>query len=145
MTYTLMPGDYFMSNPRKFAGQDPSRGDLIVFLFPRDPSLKYVKRVIGLPGETIVIKGGEVLVNGVRLQEPYVSIDNNREPQVPGGKFAVPDGHFFVLGDNRDNSSDSRHWGYVPRSNLYGNIEYIWFSLDSVYGIRTERIGLRPQ
>jgi len=146
MAETMLPGDYFVSNPHKFTRQEPSRGDLIVFRYPGDPTIKYVKRVIGLPGETIVVREGEVMVNGTRLQEPYVSAGNNQgRTGAPTGEFKVPAGSYFVLGDNRDNSSDSRMWGSVPRANLYGNVEYIWLSTDSRSGMRNERIGLRPK
>ncbi len=95
------------------------RGDIVVFWFPNDPDKSYVKRVIGLPGETVDVRNGRVYINGIELNEPYLDTEHNRSlPTWPAKK--VEDHHYFVMGDNRDNSSDSRYWGLVPEKYIYG-------------------------
>lgn len=95
------------------------RGDIVVFWFPNDPDKSYVKRVIGLPGETVDVRNGRVYINGIELNEPYLDTEHNRTlPTWPAKK--VEDHHYFVMGDNRDNSSDSRYWGLVPEKYIYG-------------------------
>ena len=140
MMETLMPGDYFVSNSWKFNSRMPRRGEVIVFLYPKDTSRKYVQRVIGLPGDIVQVQGGDVRVNGTLLDEPYVKPENRKGLSIGNGEFKIPAGEFFVLGDNRDNSNDSRVWGTVPVRNLYGSAEYIWFSYGTE-GLRFERIG----
>jgi signal peptidase I len=140
MVDTLLPGDYFISNTWEFGNRTPKRSEVIVFLFPKDPSIKYVQRVIGLPGDTVRVQGSEVRVNGVPLQEVYVNPGNRKGLEIGNGEFKIPEGEFFVLGDNRDNSSDSRFWGTVPASNLYGSVEFLWMSVGAE-GLRLERIG----
>ncbi|MEO7658353.1 MAG: signal peptidase I [Pyrinomonadaceae bacterium] len=95
------------------------RGDIVVFWFPNDPDKSYVKRVIGLPGETVEIRNGRVFVNGNELIEDYLDKEYNQSlPSTPAKK--VDEHHYFVMGDNRDNSSDSRYWGLVPEKYIYG-------------------------
>jgi signal peptidase I len=95
------------------------RGDIVVFWFPNDPDKSYVKRVIGLPGEIIEVRNGRVYVNGRELAEDYLDGEYNQSlPSSPAKK--VDDHHYFVMGDNRDNSSDSRYWGLVPEKYIYG-------------------------
>lgn len=95
------------------------RGDIVVFWFPNDPDKSYVKRVIGLPGETIEVRNGRVFINGTELKENYLDAEHNRSlPSWPAVK--VENHHYFVMGDNRDNSSDSRYWGLVPEKYIYG-------------------------
>ncbi|HEV8371134.1 MAG TPA: signal peptidase I [Pyrinomonadaceae bacterium] len=94
-----------------------SRGDIVVFRYPLDPSKSYIKRLIGLPGDQIEIKRGEVWVNGVKLTEPYLSSRLNVS-QRPQQLLTVPAHAYFMMGDNRDNSSDSRMWGAVPEELL---------------------------
>lgn len=94
------------------------RGDIVVFWYPKDTSKSFIKRVIGLPGETVQIKSGMVYVDGRRLDEIYLSpnyIDHRSYPPVK-----VTEGHYYVLGDHRDSSNDSRNWGLVPKENIYG-------------------------
>jgi len=95
------------------------RGDVITFLYPKDRSKWYFKRIIGLPGETIEIRSGKVYINGQVLDEPYVDESFNQSkmnmpPQI------IPENQYFVMGDNRDNSSDSRYWGTVPKELITG-------------------------
>jgi signal peptidase I len=95
------------------------RGDIVVFWFPNDPDKSYVKRVIGLPGEIVELRNGKVFVNGTELAEDYLDREYNQSlPTTPPKK--VDDHHYFVMGDNRDNSSDSRYWGLVPEKYIYG-------------------------
>jgi signal peptidase I len=120
-----------------------ARGDVIVFRYPHDPRQDYVKRVIGLPGETVKIANKVVYVKKageegfVPLLEPY---SNHRDPGgvPPGldnfGPVTVPDGQYFVMGDNRDNSLDSREWGYVPRAAIVGRGLMVYWSIDGGQG-----------
>ncbi|MER3632919.1 MAG: signal peptidase I [Blastocatellia bacterium] len=95
------------------------RGDVVVFWFPREPEKSYVKRIIGLPGETIEIREGRVFVDGRELPEPYIDPEYNRSMATFPPR-RVDDHHYFVMGDNRDNSSDSRYWGTVPEKYIFG-------------------------
>jgi signal peptidase I len=96
-----------------------ARGDILVFKYPKDPSRFYIKRLIGMPGERIEIHAGQVLINGIKLSEPYVdsklNLSHLSQTQAP---VVVPARSYYVLGDNRDNSSDSRIWGFVPEELL---------------------------
>jgi signal peptidase I len=98
-----------------------ARGDIVVFKYPKDPSKGYIKRVIGLPGDTVEMRTGEVWVNGSRLSEPYVdskmNLSQRSQPAV-----VVPARSYYVMGDNRDNSSDSRSWGVVPDELLISKV-----------------------
>lgn len=95
------------------------RGDIVVFWYPSDPDKSYVKRIIGLPGETVEIRGGHVYIDGRLLNEPYLEADHNKNLRESMIK-TVDDHYYFVMGDNRDNSSDSRIWGLVPEKYIYG-------------------------
>ncbi len=95
------------------------RGDIVVFWFPNDPDKSYVKRVIGLPGETVELRNGRVLVDGKELNEDYLDKEYTQTMPPPMVK-KVDEHHYFVMGDNRDNSSDSRYWGLVPEKYIYG-------------------------
>jgi signal peptidase I len=95
------------------------RGDIVVFWFPNDPDRSYVKRVSGLPGEIVEVRNGKVFLNGLELKESYLDTEHNQTLQsVPAKK--VDEHHYFVMGDNRDNSHDSRYWGLVPEKYIYG-------------------------
>lgn len=123
MEPTLFQGDFVMVN--KFAYRFthiPRRGDVIVFKYPPDPeSTPYIKRVIGLPGDQIHISDGKVYINGQQMMEPYLKVITKL-----GGDWTVPEGNLFVMGDNRNNSSDSRKWGFVPLENIIGRAEVIY-------------------
>ena len=100
----------------------PQRGEVIIFRYPRDPDVEYVKRVVGLPGETIAVAHGRVWVDGQPLDEPYI-----REiPRYVWGPVRVPSNSVFVLGDNRNSSSDSHLWGAVPMGDLVGRALFAW-------------------
>jgi signal peptidase I len=95
------------------------RGDIVVFWFPKEPDKSYVKRIIGLPGEMVEVREGKVIIDGQDLNEDYLDIEHNKTlPSFPPKK--VEEHHYFVMGDNRDNSSDSRYWGLVPEKYIYG-------------------------
>lgn len=143
MENTLLAGDFIISNTWKYKTKKPGRGEVVVFLYPEDPSIKYLKRVIGLPNDVIKLSDGKVYVNGLEVDEPYVDESNNqRLSQQKSLQYQVPADAYFVLGDNRDNSRDSRYWGFVPEANLYGSVELIWMSYTSITGFRTERLGM---
>ena len=110
--------DIWQDNETLFPFHPPRRADIIVFRFPNDPSRDFVKRVIGLPGETVSIKRGEVFIDEDRLDEPYLMERDNYEMDT----VLVPPDSYFVMGDNRDGSSDSRHWGPVPLGNIVGKV-----------------------
>jgi len=116
---------------------DLERGDIVVFWFPDDPSKSYIKRVIGLPGETVQMRAGRIFVNGKELQEPYLDpslnvTDDDRPPTY------VKPHYYFVMGDNRDNSSDSRSWGLVPEKYIYGKALFRYWPLSKASVIRHE-------
>ncbi|HKE06101.1 MAG TPA: signal peptidase I, partial [Blastocatellia bacterium] len=102
--------------------EEINRGDIVVFLYPDDPSKSYIKRIIGLPGEEVMVENGKVLINGTALDEPYMNADYRSSDSMPG-PMQVKDHHYFVLGDNRPMSSDSRYWGLVPEKYIYGKVD----------------------
>ncbi len=114
------------------------RGDTVVFKFPLDDTKSYIKRVIGLPGDRIRIESGQVYVNGRRLTEDYVTDRDNVSWPSPGpvADQVVPPGKYFVLGDNRSSSSDSRTWGFVPRKDIYGKAVFAYWPLDEMGRLR---------
>lgn len=141
MEDTLLVGDYIMVNrfiysPSAFEFEkkilpmrDIRRQDIIVFKFPKEPELDYIKRVIGLPGDVVEIRGGITYVNGEELYEPYIpekyrDYHNHMAPRV------VPPDNFFVLGDHRNNSRDSRYFGFVPGNLIKGRAFMIWWSFE---------------
>ncbi len=108
----------------------PARGDVIVFVAPPQPTQDYIKRIIGLPGDTITILNTTVIVDGVTLNESYV--DPNNQGNIYDYKHiheVVPPNDYFVLGDNRKGSSDSRDWGFVPRKNILGRAAFVYWPL----------------
>ncbi len=114
----------------RFGISDIGRGDTVVFLYPGDPSKSYIKRVIGIPGDTIEIDDGRVIVNNKPIAEPYVAEDNR--DQIPMARKTVPPDQFFVLGDHRSSSNDSRSWGWVPRQNIYGKAVFVYWPLEDL-------------
>lgn len=110
------------------------RGDLVVFWSPADPSRSYIKRVIGLPGEVVAIEHGVVLINGKPLAEDYVP-RQFRDTQDMPPRLVEPD-TYFVLGDHRNSSSDSRNWGLVPRRNIYGKAVFVYWPLEKMGPVR---------
>lgn len=185
MENTLLVGDFLLVNKAVYGVQvpgtqvrlpafdAPKRGDVVVFLPPHDPGKNYVKRLVGLPGDTLRMINKVLYVNGERQDEPYVrhidlggdvyspSMLWQREHLAPGidpmtyrpsrdnwGPIVVPPGRYFVLGDNRDDSDDSRYWGFVDGAAVRGQPLFVYYSFDPtlrpfpwVTGIRWERIG----
>lgn len=146
----------------------PARGEVAVFRFPGDPSEDYIKRVIGLPGDRIAYVDKQLSINGQPVvkvaQGAYEAVDRMSglpvyaeeigghrfrtliDPDRPGveGETVVPPGHYFVMGDNRDHSNDSRYWGFVPEENLVGRAFIIWMNWDAEAGsVNFDRIGNR--
>ncbi|MBV9085594.1 MAG: signal peptidase I [Acidobacteriaceae bacterium] len=109
----------------KFGLDDIKRGDTVVFLFPEQPTTSYIKRVIGLPGDTVAVEDGYVIVNGRKLVENYVPPEYRDNRNYP--PTLVPPGDYFVLGDHRVTSNDSRAWGFVPRNYIYGKAVFVFW------------------
>lgn len=116
----LLPGPDTAGEDTVYLFHPPQRGDIVVFNPPTPSDKPYVKRVIGLPGDTISVRNREVLVNGVTIDEPYIAAEPNYSYPLGGGDYTVPAGSIFVLGDNRNNSSDSHAFGAVPLDNVIG-------------------------
>lgn len=122
----------------------PEREDIIVFPFPLEPQVDFVKRVVGIPGDVIEIRNKQLYRNGEAVEESYII---HSDPLIINGSrdnfgpITVPDGHVFVMGDNRDNSRDSREWGFVKSSTIRGKAWLIFWSSKSIFDIHWERIG----
>lgn len=110
------------------------RGDMVVFWFPHDQTKSYIKRVIGLPGDTVEIEQGQVNVNGKPLAEPYVPDDYRDRTSYPAR--VVPPDNYFVLGDHRSSSNDSRNWGFVERKYIYGKAVFVYWPLEKMGRLR---------
>lgn len=185
MVPTLLIGDQIFVNKfvyglripftkkRFWAGRDPKKGEVVVFLFPENERLDFIKRVMGVPGDTIRVDGDKVFVNGALVEKELLTIQEDRQHKdraflQPTGpykiltlfpewdafaiyrerlgegehlvqyesnysfpkEFVIPEGFYFVMGDNRDHSDDSRRWGFVPRDNIKGRAMFIWLSFD---------------
>lgn len=115
MEPTLHNGQYLVISKLTYWVHPPKRGDIAVFHPPNNPAEDYIKRIVGLPGEQVEIRGGEVWVDGTLLEEPYIT-----NPGSYSGVWNLGDGEYFVLGDNRGSSSDSHSWGVLPRENIVG-------------------------
>jgi signal peptidase I len=109
----------------------PKRGDVIVFKYPNNPEVAYVKRLIGMPGDKIEMIGRTVYVNGQALKEDYTRYIDPGSVYAHFGPYQVPDSQYFAMGDNRDNSQDSRYWGFVPRDYLLGKALVIYWSFET--------------
>lgn len=181
MMPTLLIGDFILVNKFTYGIRlpvlnykimelnEPEHGDIVVFRFPRDPTVDYIKRVVGLPGDRVAYYNKKVYINGKPVKQVPIGIYqgvgegvnmtgtehrledllgiehsiliNKGAPSVEG-VFVVPKGQYFVMGDNRDNSNDSRYWGTVPEQNLVGKAFFIWMSWDwQNKGIGFDRIG----
>lgn len=123
MQPTLYAGDFIIVNKLAYKLGSPKRGDIVIFHYPPNPDIEpYIKRVVGLPGETVRVHDGRVYINEVPLNEPYVAANPNYE-----GTWVVPQDALFVLGDNRNKSSDSHSWGMVPLENVIGKAEVVYW------------------
>jgi signal peptidase I len=118
----------------RFGLGNVERGDTVVFWFPGDPTKSFIKRIIGLPGDTVDVRGGVVYLNGRPLAEPYVPEEYRDRGSV--GPVRVPEGQFFVLGDHRSSSNDSRNWGPVPKDSIYGKAVFAYWPLDRLGVVR---------
>ena len=114
----------------KFGLGSIQRGDTVVFWFPDDRTKSYIKRVIGLPGDTVAVQDGYVLVNGKKLVENYIPPQYRDDRPYPS--TVVPPHDYFVLGDHRDTSNDSRAWGFVPQSYIYGKAVFVFWPPDRI-------------
>ncbi|MCB1217287.1 signal peptidase I [bacterium] len=125
MENTLKKGDLLIADKLSFKllGQDPQRGDIMIFRYPKDPKKDYIKRVIGLPGDSVRVQDHTVYVNGEALIEDYIAED----PDFDYPSVTVPEDSYFVMGDNRNHSSDSRVWGFVPRDNIEGRALFVFW------------------
>jgi signal peptidase I len=136
MKPTLQTNDQILVDTTAYAKKYPAINDIIVFKFPRNRNVDYVMRVVAKDGDTIIIKKGQVIVDGKVLDQRYVDEGNNAQTMKKDfGPLEVPPGRFFVLGDNRDDSNDSRYWGFVRPDDIVGKVEVIYMSDDE------ERIG----
>ncbi len=124
METTLMVGDRIFVNKFIYRFQEPARGELVVFNYPRDPARRFIKRIVGMGGEELAIRAGNLYIDGELLEEDYLPEQDYR------GNFGpvdIPEGHYFVLGDNRYNSEDSRHWGPLSRDKIVGRAFLIFW------------------
>jgi signal peptidase I len=163
MMDTLLVGDYILVNKFLYGPEipftdvrtpglrEPHRGDIIVFKYPQDEKRDFIKRIVGTPGDVVQVRGNDVYVNGQRLIEPYVkhtSLAGAHTGQAYCGyayacePTTVPAESYFVMGDNRDNSQDSRYWGFVRRDRIKGKAFLIYWSWDSDrHWLRWWRLG----
>ncbi|HVW66754.1 MAG TPA: signal peptidase I [Candidatus Peribacteraceae bacterium] len=165
MVSTLEDSEYIVINKLAYLVGDPQRGDIVVFRPPNDPTKYYVKRVIGLPGDTVIIKDGDVFIKKAgetqvqKLDEPYLDPKNQgktfRHPPSSGdtseADFQVPAGDYFVMGDNRQGSLDSRSFTlpngqpepYVPRANIKGRVWFIALPLSKIHAFQDPNYNLQ--
>jgi len=181
MMPTLLIGDFILVNKFSYGIRlpvvntkvielgKPERGDVMVFRYPKDPSLDYIKRVIGLPGDRVGYYDKHVYINGQRITQDKIDLYQGvgqgsnmtgallnhellpvqehdilimKERPSIEGEVVVPEGHYFMMGDNRDNSNDSRYWGTVPEENIVGKAFAVWMNWDSSNsGIEWKRLG----
>ena len=155
MEPNLLIGDHLIVNKMVFAPtltgverailpqREIRRGDIIVFKYPEDPARDFIKRVIGLPGDRLELRRKQVLVNGKPIEEPYAHLLTPPPPdtsprmddlRVDYGPVTVPPGQYFMMGDNRDNSQDSRFWGFLPATYVKGQALFIYFSAGQSIG-----------
>lgn len=129
MEPTLKPGDRIIVNKFMYRFKEPERGDIIVFKYPLDPKRDFIKRLIGLPGETIEIKDSVLYVNGKKVEQPFLPKGLRYGDY---GPVEIPEGNYFMMGDNRNNSEDSREWGMLPEENIVGEAMVIYWPLSRI-------------
>jgi signal peptidase I len=136
---TFKDKEYILTDKITYKFSTPQRGDVIILQSPKNPDIDYIKRVIGLPGETIKVNEGKVYLNGQLFQETYLSVTT---PIFPGGflqdnqEVTVPENNYFVMGDNRPGSSDSREFGFVPYEHIIGKVIFRYFPVDRLGAIK---------
>ena len=162
MMNTLLVGDYLLgdkftyglkipfTNISIYDGREPQLGDVVIFAYPKDPSLDFIKRIVGVPGDVIEVRNKQLYRNNELVKEDFarftdadtiINVRDNYGPRV------VPEGHYFMMGDNRDNSQDSRFWGFVSRDAIRARAWRIYWSWDSeadgfLSSIRFDRLGM---
>ena len=144
MAPTLVAGDYIVVDSWHYLSAEPKYGEIVVFEVPDTPGIKYIKRVVGLPGDYLSFLPDGIIRNGALVSESYAVYGDGLPRQ--SGSFSevvVPASEFFVLGDNRDNSRDSRYFGSVPRENIVGKATHIWYSNDENFGVQWDRFPAR--
>lgn len=148
MMPTLFVGDHILTSKYAYLFEDPVRGDLVIFLYPKDPKKNYVKRVVAIGGDVLEIKEKKVFLNGELLVEPYVVHRDTRimtsvyGPRDNFGPITIPEDSLFVLGDNRDESFDSRFWGFVAKEQVRARVEMIYWSWNKETAeARWDRVG----
>lgn len=148
MIPTLLIGDHILVDKFIYKKNEPQRGDIIIFPYPVNPSQAFVKRLIGLEGDKIEIRDKQLYINDEKYEEDYiVNLDPtilpaSIAPRDNLGPIIVPEGKFFVMGDNRDNSYDSRFWKFVEKSTVQGKVKSIYWSWDKeVFKVRWDRVG----
>jgi len=157
MEPNLLIGDHLLVNKMVFGPVGSSleravmpvrsvvRGDVLVFKYPEEPTRDFIKRVVGLPGETLELKGTQVYINGQPLSEPYALYQRLPDMLLPGdvrrayGPVTIPEGHYFMMGDNRDDSQDSRYWGFLPAGHIKGRALFVYWSFGGPDGTRWDR------
>lgn len=127
MEPSLHDGEFVVVNRLAYRWSAPQRGDIIVFYYPNDPSRRFIKRIIGLPGDAVSVEAGQVTVNGTPLDEPYIL-----SPPRYRGVWNVGPDELFVLGDNRNNSLDSERWGMLPFNEVIGKATLVYWPLDDI-------------
>ena len=177
MESTLLAGDFLLVNKAAYGARvpftrartpaiaQPARGDVVVFLPPHEPGKNYVKRLVGMPGDTLEMQDKVLFVNRAPLTESYARFSDTMDMYAPGmfwqcehgpdgmaadscrptrdnwGPIVVPEGHYFMMGDNRDDSEDSRYWGFVERSAIRGRPLFVYYSFDTAAEITTPWLG----
>lgn len=156
MVKTLLVGDHLLASKFSYGikipfthtyiykGEDPVKGDIIIFEYPNDPSVDYIKRIVGTPGDTIEVRNKQLFRNGEAVKESFIRFtepDRIQPVRDNFGPVTVPADKYFVMGDNRDNSMDSRFWGFVDRSAIRAKAWRIYWSWGGLGDIRWDRIG----
>lgn len=139
MEPSFQSGDYILTSRVTYKMRSPHRGDVVVFKSPKNPDIEYIKRIIGLPGDKIMIENGNVFVNDKLIQENYISARTNIWDGgyvKDGATLSIPEDEIFVMGDNRPRSSDSREFGPVSVGNVIGDVFFRYFPSDKVGSIK---------
>ena len=160
MLQTLLVGDHLLAskfsygvkvpftNYYVYKGSDPQRGEIIIFEYPNDPSVDYIKRIVGVPGDIIEVRNKQLFRNGEPVKESFVRFtepDRIQPVRDNFGPVTVPADKYFVMGDNRDNSMDSRFWGFVDRSAIRAKAWRIYWSWGGLGDMRWDRMGKKVE